>query len=385
MTHAWSRRHRGRSRSRWAAGVSASLLALALYGLAAAVWSQLMTPDARATAGGASNVTRQYSPAAQAAVTTSAGDNNGFQTSPTSAFASDNVDAVDSNSGADDNAACTGTGTDKHRFYTYGIDVPTGSAIKGIQVRADIGVDNLTDTPFTCVRLSYDGGTSLTTEKKLYLTAIAETTYLYGSSSDVWGRTWSATELNDTNFRVEVINGDEDPGLRFSVRDFSLDWLPATVTYTAPWDSYTTSARTTVSDLYSGSPKTVYMRGTGFSTGSQYRVAYYDAGGTKRFEEGPLSVSGGNLDSAITTSNYPTATAGSWRAVVQRSGATAFPATYASINQDTHEILAEDTFTVNSSAIPEFPDLAAALVASFAGAGCYYVLRRRMDAARTTV
>ena len=155
-----------------------------------------------------------------------------------------------------------------------------------------------------------------------------------------------------------------------------------TMSFTAPWDSYTTSARTTISDNFSGTPKTVYMKGTGFSTSNQYKVAYYDAGGTKRFEEGPLTATGGTLNSAVTTTNYQTATAGTWRAVIQRSGATAFPATYSSVNHDTHEVLGEDTFTVQASALPSFPGPAAALVSALLAAAGYFLVRRRFAAPR---
>ena len=362
--------------------VTVLLLALALYAGTEAAWRLGMAPSGSAFAGGAVTITRQYSPSAQAAVTSSAGDNNGFQTSPTNALASDNLYASDSNSGLDDNATCTDIGTDKHRFSTYGIVLPSGSTVAGITVLLDMKVDNLTDTPFTCVRLSWNAGTSMTAEEQNYLGSTNEVTYTYGGAADNWGRTWSAAELNDTNFRVEVINGDEDPRVRSSVRDFSLDWIPVTVSFTAPWDSYTTSARTTVSDNFSGSPKTVYMKGSGYSTADTYKVAYYDAGGTKRFEEGPLTASGGTLNSAVTTSNYPTASAGSWRAVVQRSGASAFPAAYSSLNHDTNEVLGIDTFTVQATALPAFPGPAAAAVSALLAAAGYFVTRRRFAARR---
>ena len=47
------------------------------------------------------------SPSAQAAVTSGSGDNNGYQTNPTSAFANDGVFAVDTNSGTNSNTSCT--------------------------------------------------------------------------------------------------------------------------------------------------------------------------------------------------------------------------------------------------------------------------------------
>ena len=352
---------------------SVSLLA---FGAAYLGWAAAFDASP-ARAGGAQTITRTYSPSADAAVTSGAGDNNGFEATASSAYANDGGAAVDTDSGTTTNNGCTVAGADKHVFYNYGMSIiPTGSTIAGINVKADISVDSLSSSPFTCVELSYNGGTNYTTAKQVPLTSAVETTYDYGNATDTWGRSWSASELNNTNFRTRVVNGDVANVA--SIRDFSLDWITVSVSYTAPFESYSNSARTAVSDSFSASPNTVYMRGTGFSTGSTYKVAYYDAGGTKRFEEGPLSVSGGNLDSSIVTNNYPTGAAGTWHAVVQRSGATAFPAAYSSINHDTHEVVADDTFTVNATALPAFPTAAAAVASTFGAAGAYALVRARL-------
>ena len=334
-------------------------------------------------AGSNVTVTRTFNPSADAAITVNAGDDNGFETTPTNAYADGpGGAAVDTNSGSNSNAVATGTGTDKHNFYNYTLtSIPTGSTINGISVRADISVDSLTGSPFTAVRLSWDGGTSWTPEKQTTLTATAETTYTYGDSADTWGRTWSASELTDANFRVQVINGATAAN---SLRDFSLDWLPVSITFTAPWDSYSDSARTTISDSFVTYGTTVYMKGTGYATGT-YNVAYYDAnptgGGQKTATDSGISVAGdGILNSQYLLNTDPNAFSGTWHALVQPTGATAFPTPYdtAVASPDTYALLGNDAFSVQQAAIPEFPTVSAAIVVSGSCFGLYFWMRKRL-------
>lgn len=342
-------------------------------------------PPHPAQAGMRVSVTRQFSPFLEAAETVSAGDNDGFQTTPGNAFASDNVYAVDTDSGDGDNTACTSTGADKHRYYNYGITdkVPTGSTIQGITVRADIAVDSLTHPPFTCIQLSWDGGTNWTTITAAYqktLTAIGETTYTYGGPADLWGTTWDTTKLNNTNFRVRVINGDDNAGA--NIRDFSLDWLPVSITYTAPWDSYSNAARTTVCDSFTGSGNTsctpaggttVYMRGTGFSTAQTYQVAYYDGGGTWWSTQTGLSAADMETTPSYQLNSNIGAAQGFWNAVAYPYPLPTPPATYTA---DGNRV-ADDQFNVASDAIPELPDVLAGLGVVALSAGIYFWLKRR--------
>ena len=339
-----------------------------------------------ALAGSNVTVTRQFQPGAQAAVTSSAGDNNGFQTTPTYAYANGGGSAMDTNSGAPNNSVPAGTGTDKHNYYNYSLSsIPSGSTINGITVRVDMAVDTVTpgnqQRPYTSIRLSWDGGTSWTTEITTNLTAAAETTYNYGGSSYTWGRTWSTSELTDANFRVQVINGDYGNG--GSARDFSLDWIPVSITFTAPWDSYSDSARTTINDNFTNSTGIVYMKGTGYPSGT-YNVTYYDAGasgGQKTSTESGISVAGdGILNSQYLLNTDPSRVAGTWHTLAQStSNGTAFPTGYdtAVASPDTYGILGNDAFTVQTSAIPEFPGSAAGIMVASACFGLYYWMRRR--------
>jgi hypothetical protein len=347
----------------------AVILVLALF------WRQA------AMAAGNISITRQYSPSANAAITTTAGDNTGFETTPSNAYANDAIVATDTNSGSGDNSVPTGTGTDKHNYYNFGISLPSGATINGIEVRADILVDLLTNAPYTAIRLSWDTGTSWTTEKSLTLTATAETTYNYGSSIDTWGRTWTATELNNTNFRVQVINGDTGAP---NSRDFSLDWVRVLVTFTAPWDSHTDSGRADPpEDTFASPNTTVYMKGTGFATGN-YDVGYYDGdslgGGQWVVTDVNKAVAGdGILNVEYTLTTNPTAAAGTWHVLVQPALATAFPSDYNTAvgTPDTYDILANDSFTAEASAIPEIPTVIAGIAVAGACAGLYWWMRKR--------
>jgi hypothetical protein len=59
------------------------------------------------------------------------------------------------------------------------------------------------------------------------VTAAAETTYTFGTTSDTWGHTWTPTQLNTTNFRLRIIDASS-----VTSRDLSLDYVAISVTYT---------------------------------------------------------------------------------------------------------------------------------------------------------
>ncbi len=332
-----------------------------------------------AYAGDNVSVTRQFSPTTDAAVTLDAGDNDGFQTTPGNAYADGGGYAVDTDSGLNTNSDPTGTGTDKHNYYNYGLPnaMPSGSTINGITVRADIAVDSLRDSEFTAIRLSWDGGNNWTAVKQQSLTATTETTYTYGGIADNWGRTWTTSELSDANFRIQVINGELKS--QNSLRDFSLDWILVSITFTAPWESYSDSGHTTVEDNFTPGNNHVYMEGTGFATGN-YDVGYYDADGSLAAIDENISVSASTLNSEYLLTTDPYAKGdGSWHALVQPFDATPLPTTYASAttSPDTYELMADDSFYVAQAAIPEFPTVMAGIMVAGLCFGIYYWMRKR--------
>lgn len=165
-------------------------------------------------------------PSANAAVTTSSGDNNGFQTNPTYAYASDNLYAVDTNSGTGTSSLYTSTTKDRHVFYNYAFGLPTGATILGIQVRLEAKVDSTSGSPKMYVQLSGNDGSTWTTAKSTATLSKTDTVYTLGGVSDLWGTAWTATQLSDANFRVRIINVATNTS-----RDFSLDQIAVQVTY----------------------------------------------------------------------------------------------------------------------------------------------------------
>lgn len=164
-----------------------------------------------------------------AAVTTGAGDNDGYEGTPAEACDDDSVFATDINSGTNASSACTNAGKDRHTFWTFGLGVPlTATSVGGIEVRGDWRTESASNNPTLCARLSYDGGTSWTAFVSLgVILTTTEATYTFGSTADTWGRTWAAAELSDATFRVQIVDVAQNTG-----RDFSLDGLRVRVTYT---------------------------------------------------------------------------------------------------------------------------------------------------------
>jgi hypothetical protein len=156
----------------------------------------------------------------------SGGDNNGFQTSPTNAYSSNSLYAVDTNSGTSTSTSCANSGKDRHAFYTYNVNLPLSAVVLGIEVRADARVDSTSGTPRMCVQLSWDGGVTWTAAKTTATLGTGLGTYTLGSATDMWGRTWAINDLSNTNFRVRITNIAAS-----TARDFSLDWLAVRVTY----------------------------------------------------------------------------------------------------------------------------------------------------------
>jgi hypothetical protein len=165
-------------------------------------------------------------PTAQAPVTSNAGDNNGFETTPSNAFASDGLFALDANSGTNTSTGCTNAGKDKHVYLNYNVSLPAGVAIRGIEVRLDAKVSAATNTPQMCVQLSWNGGSSWTAAQSTATLTTTAATYVLGGAADTWGRSWTLAQFANSAFRVRIINVASSTALTFS-----LDGVGVRVTY----------------------------------------------------------------------------------------------------------------------------------------------------------
>jgi hypothetical protein len=156
------------------------------------------------------------------------GDGDGYESNPTNACVTDGAVATDANTGTNTNLVCTDTGKDRHRFWDFTLGVPASvSAVGGIQLRADVGLNNNSGASQMCAQLSWDGGTTWTAAKSIAVLNVAVTTYALGATNDTWGRTWLGSEFSNANFRVRLIDASDRTS-----KDFRLDGLAVQVTYT---------------------------------------------------------------------------------------------------------------------------------------------------------
>jgi hypothetical protein len=116
---------------------------------------------------------------------------------------------------------------DQHRVWGFVFGMPGSvNRVDGIRVRADLRLNNARGTSAVCAQLSWDGGSTWTTMRSVALSGTAETTLTFGSTTDTWGRTWTAGNLNSGNFRVRLIDAST-----LTTKRFDLDYVAASVTY----------------------------------------------------------------------------------------------------------------------------------------------------------
>jgi hypothetical protein len=136
---------------------------------------------------GATATTAFLNPSANAAETSSAGDNDGYGSNPDRAYTNNGSVAVDTNSGNNTGTDCAGTDKDKHRYYNYNVYLPSYATVSGIEVRLDARADSTSGAPQICVQLSWDGGTTWTTAKSTSTLGTSEATYTLGDPQTIGG------------------------------------------------------------------------------------------------------------------------------------------------------------------------------------------------------
>lgn len=108
--------------------------------------------------------------------------------------------------------------------------VPAGSTILGIQV--DISrLDSLSnEVDDSSIKIIKGGVVSGTSQSAGALWPAVQTTATFGGPSNLWGLTWTAADVNASNFGVQFIVAD----LLGSASIASVDWIKITITYTPP-------------------------------------------------------------------------------------------------------------------------------------------------------
>jgi len=110
-------------------------------------------------------------------------------------------------------------------YRNFGLDIPAGATINGIQVS---GEANRPDPRTLDFSLSWDGGSHFTATKNLGSYPSTDKTLIAGGVSDTWGRTWSVSDFSNSNFRVRADTVTSGPG-----DTLNLDQLQVKVHYTA--------------------------------------------------------------------------------------------------------------------------------------------------------
>lgn len=163
-----------------------------------------------------------------ASVAGSGGDNNGYETQPHNAYNDGGPLAGDKKSGAGTiiGDPCVSAATDKHIFRDFNITIPTNATIRGIEVRLDASNSMPSALLQICVQLSWDGGITWTSSQVTPVLTNSELTYILGSPTYLWGRSWLPGELANSSFRLRVVDFANSTST-----DFYLDWVAVKVHY----------------------------------------------------------------------------------------------------------------------------------------------------------
>ncbi len=110
----------------------------------------------------------------------------------------------------------------------FGFAIPAGATINGLTVEVDrkrTGAGNLQDS---AVRIIKGGSIGATNKASASTWPTTEATATYGSASDLWGDTWTADDINSSNFGMAIATVF-NPDVSITA---SIDNIRITVSYT---------------------------------------------------------------------------------------------------------------------------------------------------------
>lgn len=121
------------------------------------------------------------------------------------------------------------------RGTNFGFTIPDGSTINGITVEYQAYANYYSFDPelvasivqVNMVKSTGRVGTSNSTAYELD----TEATYTFGSSSNLWGTTWTAAEINNSGFGVDLVVSFSDADLSGILTAY-VDYVKITVDYT---------------------------------------------------------------------------------------------------------------------------------------------------------
>lgn len=146
---------------------------------------------------------------------------------PTAVEVSDGIPAIAS--------SASGGFNDSGDLFTggYGFNIPTNSIINGVTVevfgrsRSVFSNPSMDDLTIRLLKAGVLTGSNLATHVAL---PIATTTRAYGSSSNLWGSTWTPSDINSSIFGVDLNYEQSGP----TGSQAYIDYVQITITYSIP-------------------------------------------------------------------------------------------------------------------------------------------------------
>jgi len=307
-------------------------------------------------------------------------------------------DAVDAGSSTMSVGNANGPGTGKEYIYRSYVSFDTSgigaNTVVSAQLAIKVAADNSTNRELQnqVYNVSYSGDAALTSaDWDVYSSGTLEGVILdttggvtVGNYYTLWVGQMGVNTGGNTDYSIKSNN---EATLADNTEAY-IDWYTADqtgttddpyleVTYgTVTWVSYRDSGRSQAEDNFVDPYRTAYMGGAGFTASHSYHVGYYDGVNVLVLSEGVSSDGSGNLQSTCGFEDKG-AIAGTWHSVVYDDDVASPPSTYTA--SDSNSVF-EDSFTVNESAIPEFPTIMAMIsVTALCGAiYCWMRKRRRI-------
>jgi len=109
----------------------------------------------------------------------------------------------------------------------FGFSIPSGATIDGIEVEVEKGSNANNQVADNAVRI-VKGGTIGSTDKSGANWATTDAYITHGGASDLWGKTWTPTDINNSNFGFAISASCGAPVFR----DGYIDHIRITVHYT---------------------------------------------------------------------------------------------------------------------------------------------------------
>lgn len=142
-------------------------------------------------------------------------------TNPTNAEVSDNVFTTSQ-------AANGGIRTNWLEPQNYGFTIPSGAIINGVTVAVQIKADTLTPVPTVWAILLLKAGTMVGNDLGGTPILLTDSFLTFGGPTNLWGTTWTASDINASNFGVSFHCANGGSGTSI----ISCDYVSITVDYT---------------------------------------------------------------------------------------------------------------------------------------------------------